>query len=171
MYFYDPSEFQSIAISNQKFETSLEFEILDFLSSLKTPVLQIFPNRFEVLFIYSCKVFERESCLSKSRNLSSGWHDLWWSNVCGCWTRSSQIEWTFMYVFQPSLWNLGLRDIFLKLWIYEHWFLRLQTRCKTWSETLRIPMRLSVTFISISWNFWHPSVNALASSALQNIFL
>jgi hypothetical protein len=44
-------------MSDQEFETSREFEILDFLSSLKAPVLQILPNHFQVLFKYNCQVF------------------------------------------------------------------------------------------------------------------
>jgi hypothetical protein len=41
------------------------------------------------------KFLERESCMSKCRNLFSGWHYIWWRKVCGCWTRSRQIMLTY----------------------------------------------------------------------------
>jgi hypothetical protein len=44
-------------MSDQEFETFREFENLDFLFSLATPVLQILPNHFWVLFKYNCQVF------------------------------------------------------------------------------------------------------------------
>ena len=47
----------SATMSDQEFETSREFVILDFLSSLKTPMFQNLPNHFQVLFEYNCQVF------------------------------------------------------------------------------------------------------------------
>jgi hypothetical protein len=44
-------------MSDQEFETFREFENLDFLFSLATPVLQIVPNHFWVLFKYNCQFF------------------------------------------------------------------------------------------------------------------
>jgi len=46
-----------LTMSDQEFETSREFVILDFLSSLKTLMLQNLPNHFQVLFKYKCQVF------------------------------------------------------------------------------------------------------------------
>ena len=43
------------------------------------------------------KFFWREDCLSKSRNLFSGRHHIWWPNVSRCWSRSSQIECTYFH--------------------------------------------------------------------------
>jgi len=69
-------------------------EILDFLSSSKPPCFKFCQIIFRCYLNTTVKFLERESCLSKSRNLFSGWYCIWWTNICGCWTRSSQIEWT-----------------------------------------------------------------------------
>jgi len=61
-------------MSDQEFETFREFVILDFLASLKTPILQKFPEHLWVLFKYNCQVFWEGELMSKSRNLFSGWH-------------------------------------------------------------------------------------------------
>jgi hypothetical protein len=98
------------------------------------------------------KFFEGEGRLSKSRSLFSGWHYIWWPNVCECWTGSSQIESlstkfteAFMYFLQPSLRNFELRDAFLDSWIYKHWFLRFRTWqmwCKTLQNLIRKPCQI-----------------------------
>jgi len=44
-------------MNDEEFETSREFVIIEFLSSLKTPILQILQNHFYVLFKYICQFF------------------------------------------------------------------------------------------------------------------
>ena len=46
-------------MSDQELETPREFEILDFLFSLKTPVPQTILNHFWVLFKYDYRVFRK----------------------------------------------------------------------------------------------------------------
>jgi hypothetical protein len=46
-----------MTLSDQEFETSRGYVILDFLSSLKTLMLQILPNDLQVLFKYKRQVF------------------------------------------------------------------------------------------------------------------
>jgi len=59
-------------MSDQEFETSREFEILDFLFSLKIPVLQTLPNHFQVLWKYEYQVFRKGEQFGREQEF------LWW---------------------------------------------------------------------------------------------
>ena len=160
---------------------SLKYSI--FSPPSKPPYFKFCQIIFRSYLNTTVKFFERESCLSKSRNLFSGWHDIWWPNLCACWTRSSQIERTHSHKILQRHSRTSLNPL-CEIWDLETHSSTYESTnidfcgfkrdncdakpCKTWSETLQILMWLSVTFISISWNFGHPAiVNTLALSTLH----
>jgi len=54
-------------MSDQVFVMSRVFVILDFLSSLKTPMLHILPDRPYILFKYEYQIFSKEKLFEQEQ--------------------------------------------------------------------------------------------------------
>ena len=145
---------------------SLKYSI--FSPPSKPPCFKFCQIVFRSCLNTTVKFFERESWLSKSRNLLAVHlmaQCMWMlDQIQSDWVDPLSQKFTeaFTYFFQSSLWNLGLRDTFLNLWIYKHWFLRLQTWqlwCETLQNLIRNPANSDVTLSDIYFNlleFWTP---------------